>query len=370
MKQIITTIILLSSLSISAQTTVVTGPKKKPQTTVVGNNKHQSKQQRKAAETAETKRKDQKRQEQLRKQREEQIQQEQLNKQQEEQARQDQLRKQQEEQYRQEQLRRELAERERQEKEKRNALRWDESQKALCFKGMTYNMIYVQGGTFKMGATAEQGKEPEKDEKPAHSVTVGSYYIGQTEVTQALWQAVMGKSLLQTVREHGLGTFGVGDNYPMYDVSWSDCQTFIEKLNSMTGRAFRLPTEAEWEFASRGGNNSRSYKYSGSNYVDNVAWYTNNSNSNTHEVAIKQPNELGIYDMSGNVWEWCDDWYDSNYYKNSDSDNPRGAYTGSSRVIRGGSWYYDGGDCRVSRRSSYTPDGRIDILGFRLVLVP
>ncbi|MCQ2254434.1 MAG: SUMF1/EgtB/PvdO family nonheme iron enzyme [Bacteroidaceae bacterium] len=370
MKQILTTLLLLFSLTLFAQTTVVTGPKKKQQTTAVDANKRKAEaeaaaKKRAAEETAAAKKKaeqaaaskkaEQTRQEKLRKDREEQARQEQLRREQaqrEEQTRQ--------EQARQEQLRREQAERERIEQEKRNALRWDESQKALCFNGMTYKMVYVQGGTFKMGATSEQGKDVWKDEKPTHAVTVNSYYIGQTEVTQALWQAVMGTnpSVLN------------GTTLPVENVSWNDCQTFIEKLNSMTGRTFRLPTEAEWEFASRGGNNSRGYKYSGSNYIDNVAWYTNNSNSKTHAVATKQANELGIYDMSGNVSEWSSDWYDSNYYKNSDSNNPRGAYTGSNRVYRGGDWLSSAGACRVSIRYYVTPDYRNRYLGLRLVLVP
>lgn len=226
--------------------------------------------------------------------------------------------------------------------------------------GVPFKMCYVKGGTFLMGATSEKGSDAYDDEKPAHRVTVSDYYIGQTEVTQALWQAVMGSN----------PSNWKGDNLPVERVSWDDCQTFIEKLNSKTGRTFKLPTEAEWEFASRGGNNSRGYKYSGSNYIDDVAWYTNNSNSKTHAVATKQANELGIYDMSGNVWEWCSDWYDSSYYKNSDNNNPRGAYTGSDRVRRGGSWNYDARNCRVSYRNYYTPDFRFNYLGLRLVLLP
>ena len=237
---------------------------------------------------------------------------------------------------------------------------YDASSNSIVFGNNRYKMVYVSGGSFNMGATSEQGSDAVSDEKPAHRVTVSDYYIGQTEVTQALWKAVMGNN----------PSNWKNDNLPVESVSWNDCQTFIEKLNSLTGRTFRLPAEAEWEFASRGGNNSRGYKYSGSNYLGDVAWYTENSNGKTHAVATKQANELGIYDMSGNVWEWCSDWYDSNYYKNSDSNNPRGAYTGSYRVFRGGCWLNIARYCRVSDRSCSTPDFRGSGLGLRLALVP
>ena len=176
----------------------------------------------------------------------------------------------------------------------------------ICFKvevnsgrfmvnGVSFEMVRVEGGTFHMGATSEQKDEAWDREKPVHSVTLSSYYIGKTEVTQALWQAVMGSNPSNFK----------GSNLPVECVCWNDCQEFIQKLNSLTGRNFRLPTEAEWEFACRGGNNSRGYKYSGSNNLGSVAWYDDNSGGQTHPVATKAPNELGIYDMSGNVWEWC-----------------------------------------------------------------
>lgn len=225
----------------------------------------------------------------------------------------------------------------------------------LTVNGIKYNMVWVEGGTFRMGATSEQGSEI-SDEKPVHSVTLSGYYIGKTEVTQVLWQAVMGSN----------PSYFEGDDLPVEQVSWDDCQEFIRKLNSLTGQNFRLPTEAEWEFACRGGNNSRGYKYSGSNYIDNVAWYDGNSGDKTHPVATKSPNELGIYDMSGNVWEWCADWYGD--YSSGRQTNPKGPYGGSYRVIRGGSWFIYARYCRSSFRNCYIPTFRYDFLGLRLAL--
>ncbi|MDD6832809.1 MAG: SUMF1/EgtB/PvdO family nonheme iron enzyme [bacterium] len=228
-----------------------------------------------------------------------------------------------------------------------------------------FEMVRVEGGTFTMGATSEQGSDAYSVEKPTHQVTLSSYMIGKTEVTQALWEAVMGKSVSQIASENGWSTYGVGSNYPMYDISYEDCKVFISKLNVITGKNFRFPTEAEWEFAARGGNNSRGYKYSGSNTLSNVAWYKDNSSSTTHPVASKAPNELGIYDMSGNVYEWCSDWYGD--YSSSSQYNPTGPNSGSYRVIRGGCWYVDA-HCRVSYRYGSSPSGCDCILGLRLAL--
>ena len=218
------------------------------------------------------------------------------------------------------------------------------------------NMVYVPGGTFTMGATSEQGSEAEFYEKPTHSVTLSSYYICKYEVTQALWRAVMGSNPSNFK----------DDNLPVEYVSWDYCQTFINRLNSYTGRNFRLPTEAEWEFAARGGNYSRHYKYSGSNYISDVAWYDGNSGNRTHPVGTKQANELGLYDMSGNVWEWCSDWYGS--YSSYSQNDPTGPNSGSNRVLRGGGWYIIAGGCRSSYRGCRTPGDRYRDLGFRLVL--
>ena len=220
-----------------------------------------------------------------------------------------------------------------------------------------FKMIAVEGGTFQMGATSEQGSDAYSDEKPVHSVTLSDYYIGETEVTQELWEAVMGSNP---------SYFSGYLQRPVEDVSWNDCQEFITKLNNLTGKNFRLPTEAEWEYAARGGNKSQGYKYSGSNIIGNVAWYYDNNDDKTHNVKTKQANELGIYDMSGNVWEWCQDWY-GNYSSNSQT-NPTGPTSGSCRVLRGGGWYGPASDCRVSGRSYGSPNYGYDNYGFRLIL--
>ena len=225
----------------------------------------------------------------------------------------------------------------------------------ITVNGVTFNMIKVEGGTFTMGATSEM-TEPWDDEKPTHKVTLSSYYIGETEVTQALWKAVMGSN----------PSFFKGDDLPVEEVSWDDCQDFILKLNSITKRSFRLPTEAEWEFAARGGNKSKHTQYSGSGNIGEVAWYDGNSGSKTHPVKTKKANELGIYDMSGNVWEWCQDWYGS--YSNCAQDNPTGPNSGANRVYRGGSWNGSARNCRSSHRGDDAPGSSGDYLGLRLVL--
>jgi formylglycine-generating enzyme required for sulfatase activity len=233
-------------------------------------------------------------------------------------------------------------------------------------KTVTFRMKPVGAGSFEMGSNS--GGD---DEKPVHRVTLtNDYYMGETEVTQELWEAVMGRK----------PSYFKGDKLPVEQVSWNDCQTFIEKLNSLTagkrpaGRSFRLPTEAEWEYAARGGSKSKGYTYAGSNNIGDVAWYDENSynkGSNspdygTHPVGQKSPNELGLYDMSGNVWEWCADWYGS--YPSSSQTNPTGASSGSCRVYRGGSWDYDAADCRSAYRGLYRPASSIYYLGLRLAL--
>jgi formylglycine-generating enzyme required for sulfatase activity len=217
--------------------------------------------------------------------------------------------------------------------------------------GVSFEMIPVEGGTFRMGSY-----DGDSDEKPVHNVTLSDYAIGKTEVTQALWKAVMGSN----------PSYFKGDNLPVANVSWHDCQDFISKLNQLTGKQFRLPTEAEWEYAARGGNRSKGYKYSGNNDIDAVAWYEDNSGEKTHPVSTKHPNELGIYDMSGNVWEWCQDWYGE--YSSSSETNPTGTSSGSDRVYRGGSWFIVAGRGRASLRHYATPVYRNYNLGLRLVL--
>ena len=232
-------------------------------------------------------------------------------------------------------------------------------------------MVFVQGGTFTMGCTDEQGSDCYKNEKPAHQVTLSDYYIGKYEVTQGLWKKVMGSNPSNFKY--------CGDDCPVESVSWNDCQEFISKLNQLTGKRFRLPTEAEWEYAARGGSKaSYQTKYAGSNALGEVAWYDENSDVNysggyeykgrklgTHTVGTKKPNALGIYDMTGNVWEWCNDWYGD--YSSGGVMNPKGASTGSYRVIRGGSWYDYGGNDRVSYRDSSPPSHSTYYYGIRLV---
>ena len=225
----------------------------------------------------------------------------------------------------------------------------------ITVNGVIFNMIKVDGGTFTMGATSEQ-KNPDDDEKPTHQVTLSSYYIGETEVTQALWTAVMGDN----------PSWFKGDNLPVEQVSWEDCQTFIGKLNGLTGKRFRLPTEAEWEYAARGGNRSNHTQYSGGSMIYDVAWCRVNSGSKTHSVKKKKPNELGLYDMSGNVLEWCQDRYGS--YGSNAQTNPTGPGSGSDRVIRGGSWFNDDWFCRSPDRYGNSPGNRHNILGLRLAL--
>ncbi len=265
----------------------------------------------------------------------------------------------------------------------------------ISVKGVSFKMVRVQGGTFTMGATSEQGSDAWDSEKPAHQVTLSNYYIGETEVTQELWQAVMGSNPSYFAPKQTNASSGSYDSFvadakrlnakkagtvriptraewdaamitkvgsmkrPVEQVSWDDCQTFIKKLNQLTGKNFRLPTEAEWEFAARGGNKSRKTKYSGGNSIDAVAWYDKNAydkgesspDYGTHPVGNKSPNELGLYDMSGNVWEWCSDWY-GDYPSSSAQTNPKGASQGSHRVNRGGGWLDDARYCRVSYRAA------------------
>ena len=230
------------------------------------------------------------------------------------------------------------------------------AQGMVVVNGVAFKMIRVSGGAFMMGATDEQVDDAYDDEKPAHKVTLSDFLMGETPVTQELWYAVMGNN--PSVHK--------GRNRPIENVSWDDCQQFISKLNRMTGKKFRLPTEAEWEFAARGGIKSKAYKYSGSNNLEEVGWYDGNSNGTTHSVKQKKPNELGIYDMSGNTLEWCQDWYGD--YGSSGQTNPKGPKNGYFRVYRGGGWNANPEICRVSTRLISASITRLDNLGLRLAL--
>ena len=217
--------------------------------------------------------------------------------------------------------------------------------------GLNLKMILVEGGTFAMGSTSGNS-----DELPVHNVTLDSYYIGETEITQAQWRAIMGSN----------PSYYTGDNRPVERVSWNEAQEFCKKLSELTGKKYVLPTEAQWEYAARGGNKSKGYTYSGSNSIDEVAKY--DSRGGHSNVKSKKPNELGIYDMSGNVWEWCSDWYGS--YGSSAQTNPQGPSSGSDRVLRGGSWRGSSSLCRVARRGHNSPYSRYDYNGFRVVCLP
>lgn len=281
---------------------------------------------------------------------------------------------------------------------------------SITVNGVSFKMVKVQGGSFTMGGTSEQGSDVYDDEKPTHRVTLSNYYIGETEVTQQLWKAVMGNNPSRfgpketnvakcsydsfvadakqlnakkpgTVRiptrqewDAAMVTTSGSMKRPVEQISWDDCQEFIRRLNQLTGRNFRMPTEAEWEFAARGGVKSRGYKYSGSNNIGTVAWYYENAydkgesspDYGTHNVKTKQPNELGLYDMSGNVYEWCSDWFGD--YSSAAQTNPKGASSGSGRVYRGGSWSFYARYCRVSLRDYISPSIRGSYLGLRLAL--
>ena len=248
------------------------------------------------------------------------------------------------------------AELERQEQERKMREAYERLKRSSSYKNgvlkvgsVEYPMVYVSGGSFDMGGTSEQ------EEKPVHRVTLSSYSIGKYEVTQELWEAIMGSNPSRFK----------GSRRPVGNVSWNDCHEFIRKLNDLTGASFRLPTEADWEFAARGGNSSRGYKYSGSDTIGDVAWYGDNSGHEPHTVGGKSANELGLYDMSGNVWEWCSDWYGE--YSSSSQTNPKGPGSGSFRVYRGGdNSYFYAGFCRVSHRGRDTPVHSSSGIGLRL----
>ena len=212
--------------------------------------------------------------------------------------------------------------------------------------GVIFDMVEVEGGNYLMG----DDNSTDSDEKPAHKETIATFQIGQTEVTQELWQAVMGTNPSKFKGE---------DNLPVEQVSWTDCNNFINKLNELTGKNFRLPSEAEWEYAAGGGTKSQGYTYSGSNAIEDVAWYRENSSSKSHPVAQKKANELGIYDMTGNVWEWTSDNYSEDYSCDRMS---------SDRIYRGGSWHNAAISSRVANRDNDSDNTTSYNLGLRLAL--
>lgn len=217
-----------------------------------------------------------------------------------------------------------------------------------------HDMVFVQGGKFKMGS-----KIGGSDEKPVHEIVLDDFYIGRFEVTQIQWRQLMDNDT-STCYFEGC------DSCPVERVSWYNVREYIRKLNEKTRMNYRLPTEAEWEFAARGGMLSRGYKYSGSNSDSLVAWKVGNSDAKTHLVGHKKPNELGVYDMSGNVFEWCADWYAPEWYRFSPVHNPKGPVEGVFRIIRGGSWFYDNSGLLTTDRESANPSYRYGYIGFRL----
>ena len=244
--------------------------------------------------------------------------------------------------------------------------------KRFIVEDVEFSMIPVHGGDFQMGV---QKTNPElsnynddawPDEGPTHNVTLNDFYMGETLVTQALWKSVMKSE--PTYGDGWTEEHGRGDNYPVYWVSWDDCQEFVRKLNTITEGHFRLPTEAEWEYAARGGAMKMNNRYAGSNIIDDVAWYKKNSGEMTHPVKEKKPNELGIFDMSGNVWEWCLDIFSQEFYKISPPVNPICQFDGSDHVLRGGSWDDEPRGCRVAVRGNGSSNRPYKNHGFRLVL--
>lgn len=218
------------------------------------------------------------------------------------------------------------------------------------------SMVWVTGGSFIMGNDAG-----EPDERPAYEVVVDGYAISKYPVTQRQWSVIMGTNPTE---------FAGCDQCPIDKVSWNDAQKFIAILNELTGKKFSLPTEAEWEYAAKGGKESKPFKYAGSNDIDSVAWYTGNSGRMPHPVGQKLPNALGLYDMCGNVWEWCLDWYNKNYYELNESNNPMGPSSGAGRVRRGGSWFTQAINCKTTTRNNVKQDYSDDSGGFRLVQYP
>jgi formylglycine-generating enzyme required for sulfatase activity len=262
-----------------------------------------------------------------------------------------------------------------------------------AFKNIDENMILVNGGSFLMGCKEDGINKCDDDQKPLHKVTVSSFYISKYEVTVSQFRLFAEKTGYITEAENEGWSFvfnskivdwdkvdnvswktnNVGDkksvtedNHPVVHISWNDAIAFCEWISNENGKNYRLPTEAEWEYAARGGESTKNYKYSGSDNIEEVAWYRSNSTGKTHPVGQKKPNELGLYDMAGNVSEWCSDWYDEKYYEKSIIKNPLGAQNGKNKVMRGGGWRGSAVQLVADRSSGY-PDGRYDGGGFRLL---
>lgn len=232
------------------------------------------------------------------------------------------------------------------------------SRRTFTINGVTFSLLFVEGGTFTIGATPEQGMFSAFDEKPALEIKLRDYYIGETPVTQELWEAVMGSN----------PSHFIDAKRPVERVSWDDCKEFISKLSELLNIAFRLPTEAEWEYAAKGGNKSEHTQCAGSDLknLKETAWFKDNSENQTHEVALLKPNELGLYDMSGNVGEWCSDWYSASYANSGQRENPTGPSSGMNRVHRGGCWNDKPANCRVSKRNNLNPSYTNKLVGLRL----
>lgn len=224
-------------------------------------------------------------------------------------------------------------------------------------KSIEDKMVKVDGGNFTMGCVIVQDTECYAQEKPRHIVTLNTYYIDKFDITQKEWKAVMGTSPAAKYCA----------DCPVVNVTWFEAQEFINKLNQMSNKNYRLPTEAEWEYAAKGGNKSHGYKYAGGNEARTVAWYDSTISKTVHPVGQMAPNELGLFDMSGDVWQWCSDWFNDKYYSTSPSSNPTGPARGTTRCVRGGSWWGPMRDCRVANRDQFPPESKDDDVGFRIV---